>query len=187
MTQSRIAHINSERVEQFMSLYTAYQRHIYSYVMTFVPTTADADDIFQEVSVVLWRKFSQFQPEMSFFAWACGIIRFEVLKFREKHTRAAMLIDPSTLELLSETAVNDIEHHDDAQRQALGHCLERLPSADRQLLRSRYEERVRVQTLADRTGRSPNAISKSLGRIRHQLLDCILVTLKLTSREGRLS
>ena len=42
----------------------------------------DAEDVLQEANLVLWRKFDQYQEGTNFFAWACQIIRYEVLKYQ---------------------------------------------------------------------------------------------------------
>lgn len=186
MNDPQLTHVDAARVEQFMSLYAAHQRRLYSYVTMLVPLSTDADDIFQEANVVLWRKFGEFHQEMSFFAWACGIVRYEVLKFREKHTRAAKLLDPAVLDHISDIAVDHIERLDDVHRQALSDCLERLSASDLQLMRRRYDDRTPVQAIALHMNRSPNAISKSLGRIRRLLFNCISSALGNSSPEGRM-
>jgi RNA polymerase sigma-70 factor, ECF subfamily len=164
----------SDRNEQFMLLYSGYQRRLYLYTITLLPITIDAEDVLQEANMVLWRKFDQFQPGTNFFAWACRIIRYEVLKYREKHARAARLLDPDVLDRLTRTAVEQIEHLDEFHRRALVDCMARLSPDDRELMRQRYGEARQVQAMAATMNRSPNAVSKSLGRIRRLLLDCII-------------
>ena len=51
---------------------------LFSYIHSLVHDTADADDIFQQTSMVLWRLFDQFDRTRSFLPWACGIARLEV-------------------------------------------------------------------------------------------------------------
>ena len=173
MNDDRPDSIEARRVDQFMNLYTSHQWRLNCYLTSLLPSTTEADDVFQEASVVLWRKFDQFQIDTSFFAWACSIIRLEVLKFREKNARAARLLAPDALEHLAEIAIDYMETIDNAHRHALTHCLELLSPGDRELVRRRYEEQMAVQDLANRMNRTPNALSQSLGRIRRLLLACI--------------
>ena len=72
------------RGEEFMALYSGHQRRLYLYVMTLLPASVDAEDVLQETNLVLWRKFDQYLPGTNFFAWACQITRYEVLKYRER-------------------------------------------------------------------------------------------------------
>jgi RNA polymerase sigma-70 factor (ECF subfamily) len=52
-------------------------------------------------------------------------------------------------------------------------CTNQLSDLDRELIRLRYANGVRVKTLAQQLQRSENAISQSLARIRKLLRECI--------------
>jgi RNA polymerase sigma-70 factor, ECF subfamily len=176
--------VDAGQVERFMALYSGYQRRLYLYTLTLLPTSVDAEDVLQEANVVLWRKFAQYRPDSNFFAWACSIIRFEVLKCREKAVRTATLLDPDVLDRLAEAAVEQVEHLDEFHRRALVDCMARLSEGDRDLMRQRYSLGMAVQAMAAALNRSPNAVSKSLGRIRRLLLECITGTLNDRQRQG---
>jgi RNA polymerase sigma-70 factor, ECF subfamily len=172
------------RGEQFMTLYSGHQRRLYLYTMTLLPASVDAEDVLQEANLVLWRKFDQYQPGTNFFAWACQIIRYEVLKYRERRVRTAQLLDPDVFDSLAETAISQVEHLDESHRRALVDCMQRLSNGDRDLMRCRYSEAMEVQRIAAAMNRSPNAVSKSLGRIRRLLLDCINSDPNVRGRQG---
>ena len=172
-SEGRSESAEARRGEQFVSLYSGHQRRLYLYTLTLLPTLIDAEDVLQEANLVLWRKFDQYQPGTNFFAWACRIIHYEVLKYREKHARAAKLLEPDVLDRLAQLAVENVEHLDEFHRRALIDCMARLSLGDRELIRQRYLEAMAVQAMAAAMNRSPNAVSKSLGRIRRLLLDCI--------------
>ena len=65
----------------FLRLFLQNQRRIYAYVLTLLPNRADADDVFQEASLVLWDKFDESSPPDDFAAWGCRIAYFKVLDF----------------------------------------------------------------------------------------------------------
>ncbi len=176
--------VQSQRVEQFMALYSSHQRRLYLYAITLLPDSVDAEDVLQEANLVLWRKFDQYQLGTNFFAWACRIIRYEVLKYRAKRSRAAVLFDPDVLDRLADVAVAEIEHLDEFHRRTLLDCMAELSPADRELMRQRYAEAMAVQAMAAAMSRSPNAVSKSLGRIRRLLLDCINRAADKRDRQG---
>ena len=52
------------------------------------------------------------------------------------------------------------------------------------VMRQRYAEAMEVQAIAAATNRSPNAVSKSLGRIRRLLLDCINSDSSIREQQG---
>ena len=67
-------------VEEFVRLLMAHERQIFTYILTLLPHVADAEDVLQETSIVLWRKFPEYQagttsspgPSASPTTW-CGI------------------------------------------------------------------------------------------------------------------
>lgn len=178
------APIDAAQVERFMALYSSHQRRLYLYALALLPSSVEAEDVVQEASLVLWRKFGQYQPDTNFFAWACSVIRFEVLKQRDKSARAAALLDPDVLDQLAGLAVDQVEHLDEHHRRTLADCMARLSDGDRDLMRQRYTAGMAVHAIAAALRRSPNAVSKSLGRVRRLLLDCILHNADEKPRQG---
>ena len=163
----------SSRAERFLALYSSHERRLYLYTSTLLPVRIDAEDVFQAANLVLWRKFDQFECGTNFFAWACQIIRYEYLKYREKHARTVTLLDPDVLDHLAELAVEHVENLNEFYRDALIDCMARLTPVDCELIRQRYFEVTTVQAMAAAMNRSPSAVSKSLCRVRRLLLDCI--------------
>src|SRR5262245_923814 len=57
------------------------QARLYGYVHSLVPDLNHADDLYQQTALVLWGKFEEYDRSRSFFAWACGVARFEAANF----------------------------------------------------------------------------------------------------------
>ena len=87
-------------VEQFVQLFAKHQRGIQAYLWTLVLNRADCDDLMQETSVSLWRKWPEFDPERDFFRWACGIAFIEVLRFRRKTASQRLWFSEELIETL---------------------------------------------------------------------------------------
>ena len=157
-----------------MRLFAAHQRRIYSFVAVMVPNPTEADDVFQEVSAGLWRKFGDFEPGTDFAAWGLQFARYAVLKhFQRRRRRQRLVFGDEVLELLVEqtTLAN---RESDCRQEALRTCLQRLPERSRELVRVRYETGVGTcKEAASRLGRSVEAAYKALGRIHDLLLKCI--------------
>jgi RNA polymerase sigma-70 factor, ECF subfamily len=173
---------HDDRVAEFLQLYSSNYPRLQYYVTALLPTVNDASDVLQETSMVLWRKFDSFELGTDFFAWACKIARLQVLKFREAQGRSARLFDTNLLETLAVEACDE-KLICSAPLQALENCLSKLSELDRSLIRRRYQPGATVQQLAADLGRSANSLSKSLGRIRRTLLECIDRTLAREARE----
>lgn len=168
--------INSEthdiRHERFLSLYTPVQRRIHALIMTLLPAGKDAEDVLQETTLVLWRKFSEFDPSQDFGNWAVGVARLEVYRYCRQHGRNALPLEQHTLELLCAEHAKMSESID--QRwQALSECLRRLSTIDRDLVRRCYGSDMKFKDVAATLGRPVNSVYKSLGRIRAALMTCV--------------
>src|SRR5438309_8365030 len=75
----------------FLRLFLQNERRLYAYILTLLPHRADADDVFQEASLVLWDKFDADHPPLDFAAWGCRIAYFKVLDFSKKRQRSRVL------------------------------------------------------------------------------------------------
>jgi DNA-directed RNA polymerase specialized sigma24 family protein len=62
---------DQNRHNLFSELIARYQSELYGYIFAVVRNWEDADDLFQSICVVLWRKFESFRPGSEPFA-LCG-------------------------------------------------------------------------------------------------------------------
>src|SRR6476619_4090774 len=90
--------------EEFARQFSRNARRIYGFVMTLVFNYHDAEEVFQNTSVVLWNKFAEFQPGSDFFAWASRVAYYEVLSLMKQRRRTRTMSD-ETLELLATEAM----------------------------------------------------------------------------------
>jgi RNA polymerase sigma-70 factor (ECF subfamily) len=150
-----------------------HKRQIFTFIFSLVRNFADADDLFQQTCLVLWKKYDQFIPSKSFVAWACGVARFEVAKFvRDQNRRPGHFSDELTLLLV--VAQEELEHERlEEQQRALAACLKKLHQQDQDLLLACYDGSVSIPELARSRNRSPQSVYNSLRRIRRALFDCV--------------
>ncbi len=160
------------RHRAFLRQFTANEAAIRALVRRLVPARADADDIMQEVSVVLWEKFDTFRDGGNFRAWSFGVARYEVLAWLRDRGRDRLVLSEKVLELLGAEA----EVHEprlERQREALERCIVEVAPAQRDLLMRAYEPGARIAALARESGRSEPGLYQWLYRMRRLLLDCI--------------
>ena len=158
--------------EVFIKLFAEHQRAIYALIRAFCRRPHDADDVFQETFVVVWRKREEFQMGSNFFAWVASIARYEALAYAKRQGRGELLFDEDLLAQLAEQAVVRAEGASD-RLDALRHCLESLSSRHRELIEQRYAAGGSVKALAEHAGRSVNSVSVMLHSLRQRLLECI--------------
>ena len=166
-----------ELTEEFLKLYNQQQRGIYAFIRTLLYRPDDAEEVFQETCIALWRSFDQFESGSNFGAWAREIARHRVLAFGKKRLGDRHVFSVETLNRLADDVARDTDLVERRQ-QALTHCLKRLPESDQELLKRRYASDMTTVQLAENTGRSLSTLYKSLRRIRRALLQCIRITMK---------
>ena len=165
-----------ERHSLFSELVTRHQSQLYAYIFALVRNREDAEDLFQSVCVVLWRRFESFEPNSSFFSWARQTALFVLRNSLKRKPRPAC-VSEELLDALAETAVDTRSDTTDAYLAALKRCKQKLSALDEQLLDLRYVEDLSTRQIADQTGRPQQGVCNSLMRIRRWLYDCIQMEL----------
>ena len=158
--------------DEFVQLFVAHQRRILAFICSLLTNLADAEDVAQEVSRVLWEKFGEFRPGTDFGAWALRIAQLKVLEHRRRAHRKPLIFDDALLQQLAADAI-DLSADIERQQRALDDCLLQLSPQHRQLLQDRYRPRGTLIAAAAKFGRSVVTTRRALRQIHAMLLDCI--------------
>lgn len=168
--------------ELFVQLFARHERSLRTFIRSMGLDWFAVDDVVQTVSLVMWRKWDQFDPDTDFMQWARVIARFEVLKFRRKMARDRHVFSDDVMELLADAAEElDAQVSAENHRAALRQCLNLLPTKSRRLIRAAYERDRTIREVAEELGQSATAFYKTLNRIREKLRLCIHRRLESTS------
>jgi RNA polymerase sigma-70 factor, ECF subfamily len=157
--------------DQFLKAYLPVQGNVRAYLRVLLRDPADWDDVFQEVSIALWKQFALYDPARPFLPWVLGVARNHVARWRRSRSRNQITFSPAVEAAVVKT-FEELEDELANRRGALRVCLEHLGEHARSLLRLRYEESRSLQEIAALHQKSINAVNKSLGKIRRALLDC---------------
>jgi RNA polymerase sigma-70 factor, ECF subfamily len=158
--------------ERFAELLRVHHTQLFGYLWALVHDVNDAEDLYQQTSIVLWKKFGEYREGTSFFSWALAAARYEILNFQrvrkrrlqfnaELQTRLSKVFDELDTSLLQ------------VRLEALHDCRERLGEEDRNLLEACYGSNLSFRETAAQLGRSPKSVYNALVRIRAVLLRCI--------------
>ena len=163
-----------DRQEQLVQWLTRSQGWLYGHILTLLPDGEAAQDVLQQVNLVLWRKRAEFDPSLSFLGWAARIAHFQVLAHFRDRGRERLHLGDGILESLTSDSIAEAPRCDaGADVAALRGCLEKLGERDRALILERYRPGFSVQGMAAQLGKSVNAVSRSLYRIRGLLGACM--------------
>lgn len=167
-----MAAVESQRGERFLLEYSRCEAQLFAYLMTLLGNRNDAEEVFQETALALWRSFDDFTPGSPFLVWAKRIAFHRVLTFRKNRQRQGV---PGSEEFLQavEQLLSAQSDTLDARLQALSNCVQKLSAPDRQLIALRYESNQKIKELAAHLNRPANTVYKAFERIRHALYECV--------------
>ena len=155
--------------EQFTRLFLQSEREVYRYVMSIVPNIADAQDVVQETAVSLWRKIDLYNSDQPFTPWACRFALNEARSFlRRKGKLNSFMTDE-----LAELIIKKKAEKDKYKQSDLLDCVSKLEPMHKSLIEEYYFKQASIDKISNETGRSTEALYKSLQRIRKQLLSCM--------------
>jgi RNA polymerase sigma-70 factor, ECF subfamily len=158
--------------EQFVQLFARVREELFAYIFTLLPHWSDAEDVFQLTSLVLWRKFGEFEPNSNFLAWACRVAFFEVRNFQRVASRDRLRFGDALLQQLAEQRVASLDSAG-RRREFLLDCITKLSDDQRALLLRTYEDEKSVRELADEFHRAPQTLYNRLNFIRRALFECV--------------
>lgn len=160
--------------EAFSGLVRLHQARLRAMVALSLSERDDVLDVVQESFVDAWRGLDRFDQTCEFGPWLRTICRNRTLKFLRdrlpKRRRELALVDEL---VIAAVPVDDVA---DGRLAALRRCLEQLDGEHRRLLEQRFAESVAVQDLALALGKSPNAVSMILLRLKSVLQRCVAGT-----------
>ena len=163
----------THRHVQFTRHFAECEGAMTAFAFSLVPNRADVDDIIQETLKALWNKFDDYDPERPFLPWANRFVYRQVQMHRRSAAiRNKYVFTDDTFEALAGAAPDSIER-DKAMSAALDKCLGKLNEKQRDLIEQRYLAKGTLQDLAEESGRTANALYKTLQRIRESLYHCI--------------
>lgn len=163
----------TDKNKLFLGLFLQNQRRLYAYILTLLPNRADADDVLQDASMVMWDKFDAGQPPTDFLAWARRVAYHKVLDFYKKTHRAEARLGRVFLDRVAGACEQAETLQLDDRRAALAACVEKLAPKDRDLLNRRFAEGATTRSTSEQVGRSVEAVYKALAKVRQSLLDCV--------------
>lgn len=158
----------------FVAALVLHRHSIYAFIAKQLINAADAEDVFQKTSIVLWNKRESFDPDGSFFHWACGVAFNEVRNFLTTQRRSKLYFDAELVELLASEA-KEQESESEQRLSAMKACMSELSNRQQEILRRCYLETETITEVARQLGKERGALYKQIARLKTKLLACIQI------------
>jgi len=142
---------------------------IRGFICGLLPDLSAADDVFQEVFLVVSEKAESFELETDFMGWVRAIARNKVM---QHYARSRLKpLDADVMDLLTVAAPSEPTYGSQF-RKALDLCLKKLASKARTMLQLRYEQNRSPAEIATILNWQPSSVHVGLSRVRQTLRKC---------------
>jgi len=165
-----------ERQARFLRNLASVYSDAYAAALAIVGNRNDAEDVIQEVCVVLWEKFGEFEPGTSFRKWACSISYLVAKNFVRKKRRRSFGMSDYAMSRIEQVRTGTPELME-LRSELLVECVEKLSERDREFLDRCYCGGHSIAEIARSQQAKVETIYTRLKRLRKRLSDCMNRTL----------
>ena len=159
-----------EKKKRFFDLFTESRDKIYRLCCGYLGGQAEADDLFQEIMVNVWKNLHRFRGEARIGTWVYRIAVNTALVFRKRSRKRAALFPGLQSNPAAERAAREETGVDEqeARLSRLHRSIARLKKQDR-LIISLFLEGMRYEDIADVVGITVNYVGVKINRIKSAL------------------
>ena len=163
--------------QQVQQLFVRHTGLLHGFIASLCGDLVLAEDILQEVFLVVSERAGDFTLGSDFPAWARAIARFKTMELLRARKRDRQMLGVETLAALEADAPG-LETWQQ-EREALAGCIAKLTTAQHALMTMAYGEGRTPQQIAAHKGQSPEVVHVLLSRVRRALRECVLRRLGL--------
>lgn len=160
--------------EAVLREFVRHRSTLFAVVLSMVRDFNLAEEVLQEVAVVVCDQWSDFKPGTHFVAWAMRIARNKIFNLA-RAARREIVLAPEALEAIEQSAAVESRL---GWQEALQKCMGDLEGRAGQILILRYREGLSGQEIANRLEMTVTAVHMALSRARSAVARCV---------EGRLA
>ena len=160
--------------EEVLREFVRHRSGLFALIVSIVRDFGFAEEILQEVAVVVCDQWADFRPGTNFQAWAMRIARNKAINLG-RAARKELVLSPEALEGIESAAVAETRS---GWLEALKKCMESLEGRGREILSLRYNEELDCSEIARRLKTTATAVHMALSRARTSVGRCV---------EGRLA
>jgi RNA polymerase sigma-70 factor (ECF subfamily) len=162
---------------EFARLLHGAQHELFSFIFVMLQNRADAEDVYQQCAVVMWKKFATFTPGTSFITWALQVARYEIKDFVKARRRRKVFFSNAILDAIAISYQTESSSVENQRMEALTKCVDKLCDRDRRVLHQSYAVDRDYRKIAQAEGKTMAAIYKAISRIRKSLHICVQQTM----------
>jgi RNA polymerase sigma-70 factor (ECF subfamily) len=161
---------NSGRAQPFEEIFQLHHRRVYSLCLRMLGNSTEAEDLTQDVFVLVFRKLSSFRGESAFTTWLHRLTVNQVLMhFRKNHVKKEQLTEDGEMPLGTMFDRNRFNRSPVLDRLALDEAIVQLPHGYRTVLVLHDVEGLEHNEIASLLGCSIGTSKSQLHRARMRM------------------
>ncbi len=160
-------------------LFVQHQAKLRLYVLSLLPNFHAADDVIQEVFLVVSRKAMDFELGSNFIAWIRCIAMYQIRTYTRNHKRQPCSLADAVIEALAVSIPEDWDSEYEQELESLRQCVKKLAPAAKEMIQLRYFRKRMPTEIAALRNQSINAVNVTLNRARSMIRECIKRRLRL--------
>ncbi len=164
------------QTQKFISLLTANQNRLYSYIIMRVPCSSDADDVLQNTFVKVWKGLRNFRYDSELFTWMYRIATNESITFLNNKKKMAFSTGSDIEDILLNNLESDVYFDGNKIEKELQKAVLKLPERQRIVFNMKYFDNMKYEEIADIMEVTVGALKASY----HHAVKKIQETLKLS-------
>ncbi len=154
-------------------LFLQHSNRLRGFILGLLPDRTLAEDVLQEVFLIVTAKAAEFHSGTDFLAWVRAIARLKVREHRQRRFPVAGQLTDEAWDMLAESA-HEMDDVWDARREALQRCLSELAPRAREVVQLRYSaERLSLEEVAVRMSWTVGSVKVALSRAKDVLWGCV--------------
>jgi len=166
-----LAKLAANRAEAFVILYRRHLHRVYSYLLSRVGNTQDAQDLTSQTFIAALQNIKTFPPDYVFTAWLIGIARHKAMDHFRRHNPVAPLDFAQALGDRSYPLDEIVQ--DRLRLQEITAALEKINPDRAETIRLRFFGELKLHEIAALMGKSEGATKMLLSRALDDLRNLI--------------
>lgn len=155
----------------FENIVRTYEKQVYGIAMQVAQNTQDAEDITQEVFVLVFRKLDSYRFEAGFFSWLYRIVMNTSFNYQRsrKHYEFLENEDDNDRQLAVADEDSSVASDSESFQIKLKQALLELPEKQRTVFIMKYSQHLKIREIASIIGIGEGTVKKYLFRATEKL------------------
>jgi RNA polymerase sigma-70 factor, ECF subfamily len=164
---------DEQEVAVFSELIAVHRSRVFGYIYAMLHNMSDAEDIYQQTTLLMWQKLDEFEPGTDFGSWALKIAYYNIKNFQRSAQRRHVFFSDEVMENVAHCYESSVAKMAEDRLDALGDCVRHLSERHQRILRQRYAESISIREIASCEGKSEAAMAMLLSRLRKTVFRCV--------------